>query len=282
MGDEKNICVVVPVHHEMTDLENFSFQRILKIFSSRKIIVIGPPFLQEYIDSLCEPHENVSRIFFDRVFQRGVRYYSRLFMSREFYKHFLEFDYIAISQIDVFIIKDDLDYWCSQGYDNVGAPIFEGYTNPTNIIKTRGNNGGFSLRNPKSCYKVLSKLKITYSGIGSLWKMESDFAWKLFRIVRDGFFFNYRFKSFRPVINEDVYWSMIVPERFPWYKVCGPEKSKYFAYDANPRYLYEACNYTYPMAIHAWWRYDKDFMNEVIEDLGCQDDLKRYTGKTSI
>ncbi len=276
------VCVVVPVHHIMTDLENFSFQRILKVFSDRKIILIGPPFLEEYIDSLCENHNNISRLFFDRVFQRGVRYYSRLFMSKSFYKHFLEYDYMAISQLDVFMVKDDLDYWCNQGYDNVGAPLFEGYTKPSTTMRDDGNNGGFSLRKPLSCYKVLSDLNATYSNIRTLWSMERTLPWKLFRVLRDGLLFNYRLKSLRPVINEDVYWSIIVPQKFSWYKVCEPEKSKYFAFDTNPRYLYELCNNSYPMAIHAWWKYDKAFMNEVIEALGCKNDLLHYTGKDTI
>lgn len=267
MYANKNVSVVVPVSHVMTDIENFSFERTLKVFSSREIIIIGPPCLEDYFIELCKLHNNISYIFFERVFQRGVRFYSRLFMSREFYKHFLKYDYIIVCQIDVFVIKDDIDYWCEQGYDTIGAPIFEGYTNPTDQFKEKGNNGGFALRNPKACFEVLTKNKWTYSNISSLWKMESKWCWKFFRVIRDGLIFNYKLKCLRPVINEDVYWSIIVPDKFPGFKVCPPEQAKFFAYDVNPRYLYEKSNKVYPMAIHAWWRYDREFSMDVLKSL---------------
>ncbi|WP_372776222.1 DUF5672 family protein [Mangrovibacterium sp.] len=265
--NNKNVCVIIPVYQEMKDLELYSFKRMVSVFSSRKIVIIGPPSLEDYIHGLCATIENSSSIFFENVFGRGPQYYSRLFMSNELYKHFLDFDYVVVCQTDVFVIKDDIDYWCEQGYDMIGAPVFEGYTAPKNEMKQNALNTGFCIRNPKSCYKVLSMTKNRYSKISSLWKMESIWYWKFFRVIRDGLIFNYKIESLRPIINEDMFWTVLVPDKFPWFKNCPPEKAKYFSYDANPRYLFQESNNTYPMAIHAWWRYDKPFVMEIIESL---------------
>jgi hypothetical protein len=268
MTGKKNVCIVIPIYNDsMTELELLSFQRIIKIFHTREIKIICSPSIIEYIKSLCEAYENVSYLTFDKRFFKGIRGYNRLMISYGFYNHFCSFDYMLICQLDVFVIKDDLDYWTIQGQDNIGAPIFEGYTNPTFIIKKNGNNGGFCLRNPKSCLKVLSEIKIRYSKVSSLWRMESIWYWKIFRAIRDGLIFNYNIRFLKPLLNEDVFWSVVVPEKFPWFKACEPEKAKYFAFDAHPRYLFQECNYTYPMAIHAWWRYDKDFCMEVIKSV---------------
>jgi hypothetical protein len=200
-------------------------------------------------------------------------------MSRRFYRHFLDYDFIALSQLDVFVVSDQLDHWCEQGYDNIGAPLFEGYTKPTDEFKSKGNNGGFFLRNPKKTFQILSQLNVRYSSISALWNMESKLLWKIYRVLRDGLVFNYKYESLKPRLGEDVYWSIIVPERIPDYKSAEPEVAMYFAYDANPRLLFERCNRTLPMAIHAWWRYDTDFVNEVFEMLDCQDKLEEITGK---
>ena len=72
-------------------------------------------------------------------------------LSSEFYRRFSKFEYILIYQLDAFVFKDQLNYWCKKGYDYIGAPWFEGF----HLTKTGVNiigvgNGGFSLRRVKT------------------------------------------------------------------------------------------------------------------------------------
>jgi hypothetical protein len=268
MNYTKEVCIIIPMYkEEMTTLEIISYKRILKIFSSYKIYIVCPLSLQENVNLLAKNNDNVSACHFDNKFFKGIKGYNRLLMSYEFYSRFVDFKYVLICQLDVFVIKNDLDYWIMQAKDNIGAPIFEGYTAPTLIMKQKGNNGGFCLRNTKSCIKVLSMIDKTYSKLSTLWMMESIWYWKLFRLFRDGLLYNYNISFLKPILNEDMFWSVVVPDKFPWFIVCEPEIAKYFAYDANPRLLFEKCNYSYPMAIHAWWRYDKNFVLDIIKTL---------------
>ena len=48
-----------------------------------------------------------------------------LMLSPFFYESFLDFKYVLIHQLDVFIFKDELNYWCNQNYDYIGAPWFK-------------------------------------------------------------------------------------------------------------------------------------------------------------
>ncbi|MCG6190246.1 DUF5672 family protein [Maribellus maritimus] len=264
MMNSKDVCIVIPVYRDkMSESERLSFDRTLNVFSKREIRLIGPKQLNAYFAKLSEQHENVSFTVFPDFYFKKISGYNRLLMSSDFYQKFSDFEYILICQLDVFVIKDELGLWIEKGKDNIGAPIFEGYTKPSLEFK-KGNNGGFCLRRTKSCIKVLSQIRNYYSPLTALWKMESKLNWRLFRVVRDGLIYNYKTKILKPIINEDVFWSVIVPERFSWFKACEPEEAKYFAFDANPKYLFQECNYQYPMAIHAWLRYDKPFTMDLI------------------
>jgi hypothetical protein len=274
MKASPDVCVVIPIYKmSMTDLEIISYQRILHVFSNYEIVIVCPKSITERISQTIGIKDKVKVSYFDDKFFKGIVGYNRLLMSLEFYQRFADFKFILICQLDVFVICDRLDFWIEKGLDNIGAPIFEGYTKPSLVLKAKGNNGGFCLRNTKSCIRVLSMLKFTYSNLSSLWEMETLWYWKLFRIIRDGFIFNFNIDFLKPVINEDVFWSVIVPDRFTWFTVCGAEEAKFFAYDANPRFLFEKSNYIYPMAIHAWWRYDKEFVLDVIKDLELKENL---------
>ena len=76
MVEKKNVCIIIPIYKDsMTDLENFSFQRIIKVFSSRKISIICPLYLDRYINLLCRNNDNITASFFsDRYFNGIVGY----------------------------------------------------------------------------------------------------------------------------------------------------------------------------------------------------------------
>ncbi len=273
--ENKSACVIVPVYsNQMTELEEFSFLNNIKVFSDRKIYIIGPTSKKMYISQLCELND-IEFVLFDDKYFTGIRGYNRLLTNIDFYKKFDFYKYMLICQLDVFVFKDDLDFWISKNLDNIGAPIFEGYTNTkTKVkIKIKGSNGGFCLRKIHSCIDVLSSIGSRYAYIRTLWDLENEMAWKLFRVIRDGLIFNYQIDFLRPVLNEDIFWSVVVPDRFPWFKNVEPHSAAYFAFDANPSYLFEFCNKTYPMAIHAWWRYDKDFVLYLIDNFNLSNPM---------
>lgn len=262
-----DVCVIIPIYKDsFSENELISYNRTIEIFSERMIILVCPYKIEMFAESLCRKKINIKTEYFENKYFKGIIGYNRLLMSLNFYDRFTEYENILICQLDVFVIKDELDFWIQQKFDNIGAPIFEGYSKDKNKkIKKNGSNGGFCLRNTKSCMKTLSLIGNSYSKLSTLWGMESIWYWKLFRIIRDGVIFNSKF--LKPRLNEDMFWSIIVPDKFPWFYVCEPSKAKYFAFDANPSLLFQLCNFTYPMAIHAWWRYDKPFVMQIIKDI---------------
>ena len=95
-------------------------------------------------------------------------------LSFNFYESFLDYKYILIYQLDAFVFKDDLIFWCNKNYDYVGAPWIASISNnPFTLLLNKISsifdskekkerkkiffkvgNGGFSLRKVASHYQI--------------------------------------------------------------------------------------------------------------------------------
>ena len=93
----------------------------------------------------------------DERFFKSKGAYNELMLSPFFYEAFLDFDYILIYQLDAFVFYDALEYFCSLGYDYIGAPVAYHSWYGVNKKTPRVGNGGFSLRKVKKCHKLLTE-----------------------------------------------------------------------------------------------------------------------------
>ncbi len=145
-------AVIIPIYREeLTELEKISLTQVRKVLGHYPIIFVAPKGKNfPYINS------NEMIAYCSSQFFKNVRSYSQLMMSPFFYKTFLNFDYILIYQLDAFVFYDALEYFCSLGYDYIGAPwpIYARRNFP-DLRNVRIGNGGFSLRNVKSHYNLL-------------------------------------------------------------------------------------------------------------------------------
>lgn len=148
------VAVVIPTYKtELSPLEQISLTQCRKILGKYPIIFVAPegknfPYIA--------PNEMIAQ-FPPRCFQ-SVASYSRLMLSPNFYETFAEFEYILIYQLDAFVFYDALEYFCSLGYDYIGAPWPRYAWRPPDCSKkiSRVGNGGLSLRNVRACHKVLT------------------------------------------------------------------------------------------------------------------------------
>jgi hypothetical protein len=262
----KKVAIIIPIYKDNLSLhEDISLKRALKVFKNRDIILVTFFELKHYCTQIKKNHSNITIQIFDKKNFNSIRSYNRLLMSENFYKAFINFNYILICQLDVYVFEDKLDYWIEKQYCNIGAPLFKGYNKTSKVFRDFGNNGGFCLRKTQSCLDILSNIKYRFYNLSTLVKIESSFPWKLYRILRDGLLFNYNYKFFYPIINEDIFWSSIVPIENKLFLVPKPEEAMLFSFDANPKLLYEKSNNKLPMAIHAWWRDDMIFVEKLIK-----------------
>ncbi|MFC0514577.1 DUF5672 family protein [Mucilaginibacter angelicae] len=175
-------AVLIPVYKEQpAPQELLSLTRCLEILGGHPIIFVAPVQLNmAQYRAACDRfglHFKAVR-FKDHYFE-GIAGYNKLMLSAGFYKTFLDYQYILIYQLDAYVFRDELAYWCSKGYDFIGAPhmphenhqgemqFLKGYSRllaAVNRVLRTGykvsnvGNGGLSLRKTKTCYRLLSAL----------------------------------------------------------------------------------------------------------------------------
>src|SRR5690606_20423643 len=112
---------------------------------------------------------------FDNAFFSSIDGYNQLMLTPDFYKTFLDFEFILICQTDAYVFKNDLDFWLDKGFDYIGAPWLDSKNKFFNhqwrfafnqVKKIFGSkekrythinkvgNGGFSLRNTNKFFEI--------------------------------------------------------------------------------------------------------------------------------
>lgn len=174
------VAVIIPLYKvSPSDLEKISIQQCFNVLHSHKIIAIKPDHLS--LSNYDFIFDEV--ISFDNTSFKDPAGYNKLMRSPHFYDKFLAYEFILIYQPDAFVFRDDLIYWCNQGYDYIGAPwlrfvdypdVFKKAKNlskrflhtklnikmpgtdlPSEIqLENRVGNGGFSLRNVAKFHQI--------------------------------------------------------------------------------------------------------------------------------
>ena len=254
------VKVIIPVYKSaLSETERISLERCFSVLNRYEKVFVKPESLDiSSWTSFVPGYSFGIESFEDRFFQ-GVAGYNRLMMSPVFYKRFLETEYILICQLDAFIFDDRLEYWSSLGYDYIGAPwmkkkkydafyyrIFSGFRNFFRSLTRAKNydlwnkvgNGGFSLRKVMPHYKAVCEMG----------PLIAEY------LKREG----------KSRYNEDVFWSMEVPEWNKNFKIPGWQEALDFAFDINPEECY-AYSKKLPFAVHGWDK-RKNFYRPFIKD----------------
>jgi hypothetical protein len=238
--------VVIPVYREkLTELEKASLIQVHKILNKHDFALVCPTDLdaREY-EKLLNGFGIKYRIErFDGKYFKSTKTYNLLMLDVNFYKRFAAYDYVLIYQLDSYVFRDELDYWCEQGYDFIGAPWnrFDLLRNKLHILKP-GVNGGFSLRKIPSFIKVL---EATDSG-GTAKKIMRDF-------IKSG-------------KNEDGFFSWCAVKIDPAFKMAPLSVAAHFSFERKPEKLFKMTNGELPFGCHAWARYNPRFWKKFINN----------------
>jgi len=263
--------VIIPLYKEaLNETETFSFNRTLEILYQHPVIIICPESLAQNFNQqkLGWPHPNINIQSFANTFFLGIAGYNRLLKSRFFYESFKQFEYMLLVQTDALIITDQLIDWCQKGYSYIGAPFFVGFANPSRPLTFFGvGNGGISLRRIPDFIKAASPLLYIPNTLALKPKSLFD-SFGIFRFIKHRILFSLNRWPLFPRINEDVYWGVLIPRYFSFFKVPKPEEALQFAFDAEPRYLFELNQHQLPFACHAWEKFDISFWREILLQQG--------------
>lgn len=274
MKRNRKACILIPIYKRLSELSESDKRSIfntIKILNSYDIFLFGPKNLefQEYNNyfNYIFLHQKFNSSYFNSVTD-----YSNLLLGSFFYKKFIDYEYLLIVQEDAWVFRDDLDFWCNQEYDFIGAPWFERIVIYDRNISFLGvGNGGFSLRNVKkmaSVQKRISYLKVMHS----IWVFLKLNNICNFNTLVLKFNFYFKIKAFWVLpsimncgtIQEDEFYGHIVSKVFRDFQIAPVSEALKFSFEVNPRFLYEINNYQLPFGCHAWEKHDKEFWKNYI------------------
>jgi len=253
----KPVVIIIPVYKQLlNDNELLSLKQCIRILKNYPIIFIGPPNLNtSNYEQECKDKVPFKFMKFDDACFSGINGYNKLMLSASFYKTFLEYKYMLIYQLDAYVFKDELGYWCKQNYDYIGAPNiphanredeiqflkrYEKFIAFANrLLKTdhqisNVGNGGFSLRKINTCYWLLKILNKKAKN----WGNNNE----------DGFF---------------KYWGNLL---YPLFKLPTDETALHFSIEVSPRESYAKIGHVLPFGCHAFERYEPEFWEQYIRN----------------
>jgi hypothetical protein len=266
--------VVIPVHkpHPTPD-ETVSIRQCGKVFHDRKIAFLAPEGLRLQTYFSLIPRASVFRVA-DK-WMGSISSYNTLMISMEFYELLNNYTHLLIHEPDAIVLRDELDSWCVQEIDFIGAPWFEGFSfarYKNDVYPIGVGNFGLSLMHLAAVRHVLrsknrwytfhkiprdlvkgilgnqSALRRSLLGLGVGGELRN--AWRLYRATCDHF------------------WCCVVPENFEGFRVASIEQALRFSWEVLPRRCAELTNGALPFGFHAWAKYDRAFLSSLLKSQG--------------
>lgn len=241
------VAVVIPVYKTaLEDYEVISLRQCCRILGAYPLILIKPEQLSIETYLPFFENSNLHMESFPDHFFKDIKGYNQLMLSAAFYERFLDYDFMLIYQLDAFVFKDELVFWCQQGFDYIGAPWIERYKwkdkflsslhyrlnrkAPNSNLPTllqfynRVGNGGFSLRRIEKFY--------------NLCKTERERI-DFYNAHNDSKFF-----------NEDVFWSLEVNRLRKRLYIPDHMKAIRFSIEQQPELAMEFMGDVLPFGLH--------------------------------
>jgi len=265
--------IIIPIYKNFPDeFEIISLLQCLRVLHRYKICIVTYDSLDVsyYKNELQKSGVDFNFEYFEKDYFNDIAGYNRLLLSLSFYKRFAKYEYMLIYQLDAYVFRDDLLYWCTKGYDYIGAPWFENYGSHESGDKLwECGNGGFSLRRTSKILKILTSKFPIYTPMQLYEKngIKSIKELFVFMLKCIGYKNNINYLLRDSIgLNEDGVFSFCFNKT--WIKLKKPtvEVAMQFSFDRSPSYLFELNNKTLPFGCHSWQKYQyEEFWSNFIK-----------------
>ncbi|MPR36783.1 DUF5672 family protein [Salmonirosea aquatica] len=171
------VTVLVPLFGlPLTPLETYSLQTCQRHLGDFPITFLKSDSLtlSDEVRSICPTADSVS---FDPRYLANRTGYTKLLLGENLYEQFSWSRYLLILELNTVVTKNELAYWCRQGYDLIQAfPTFDEKVSPVRSMvrrfsptahlapqsyerQTFERSAGISLRRVKSFQKLVRRKK---------------------------------------------------------------------------------------------------------------------------
>ena len=250
-------CIVtIPIHKESpSDMEIFSFAQCCQVLGKHPICIVTHKgiTIHRYEEIASKYGINLLRENFDASFFSSLAGYNLLMLDRSYYTRFSGYEYLLIYQLDAWVFRDELNYWCELEYDYIGAPWVK-KDDAGKFLFDGVGNGGFSLRRVRHFINVLS-----YKGPVRIFPSQQaplSLKNKIYKFLYNkGYQNTITYYKKDPTLFEDIFLSIFLSNTKLRAKIPDPLTAAHFAFEKEPSYLYSLTK-KLPFGCHAWQKYE--------------------------
>jgi hypothetical protein len=264
--------IIIPTHKPTLDQnEAISLRQCAEILGKHPLRLVCPDCMD--VSRYLEIAPSLEVDFFSKEHFQGIKAYNKLKVDSAFYDHYSDYEFLLTYELDAFVFRDDLLEWCGEGWDYIGAPFFENYHKASAGAACIGvGNSGFSLRRVAACREVLRSGHDMFT-LGYWWDRYRNKLFTAKQALRQAA----RHVVHRPAFSqapvfyeehEDIFWGMLVPTKFPWFRVADCVSAGRFAFEINPTRLFSENNSHLPFGCHKWTEIELCFWTPFIEQYG--------------
>ncbi|MCF0070368.1 hypothetical protein LZD49_07785 [Dyadobacter sp. CY261] len=129
------VTVIIPILETRIDpTEEKLLHHALNILSEHPIVFIAGEGTD--LSVVHEHAEHIDVVHFPKRFFESRQHLAPLFLMQDFYERFNWCDFLLIHELNSWVIKDELHYWCKQGYDYFKAsPLLPDPANAPSLLK---------------------------------------------------------------------------------------------------------------------------------------------------
>lgn len=242
-----SVVILIPIYKiPLEPNEVISLNQCCNILGNYPIKFIVPVHLDIQEISAAYPNTEV-QTFPDHYF-KGTESYNQLLTSIGFYEQFLNYEYLLIYQLDAFVFRDELAYWCNKKWDYIGAPSLhmEEFDN-------------ISAEGAVRFSQALNKNRVVLNGGLSLRRIPA--------ILRYLKIYNLFYPKWMG--NEDMLFSQEATRLLPmklFLKTPPWHEALQFSFEKSPEASFIINHKKLPFACHAWERYNVDFWKKHIRE----------------
>lgn len=131
------VSVIVPIlNPQINPTEEKLLHHCLETLSNYPLIFVT--YEGADLSIIKEHNENIDVVQFPKTYFQTRQDLSRLLLTEDFYERFNWSDFLLIHELNSWIVKDELYYWCKQGYDYLrAAPAYAAENNRNESIVAR-------------------------------------------------------------------------------------------------------------------------------------------------
>lgn len=129
------VTVIIPIlDPQINPTEERLLHHALQILSEYPVIFVAGEGAD--LSIVREHSENIDVVHFPKRFFESRQHLGQLLLMPDFYDRFNWCEFLLIHELNSWIVKDELHYWCKQGYDYLKArPAATGIENTPGIFK---------------------------------------------------------------------------------------------------------------------------------------------------